>query len=259
MTGRLRARRTPRLIALAPLFVASLACADEPAPTHDPIATLLPTRQAHLIVDAPAGARVTAGDEVDTILPAAPFELPAGVHEVKISLPGYYTRKETLRIAERETRTLIAPLKPKTRRAAVARALVHPGWSSHYMERRASTFAFLGAAAIAAGGAVFYDAKMQDRVDEFEAVDARYASAVSASEVAALAIARDAAYEEIRDAEDFRGICLMALAGTYAVGLAEAALRFPWSAENRRVEIGPRIEELSPGEIRVTFLSTSRR
>ncbi len=248
-----------RLIALPPLFVASLACADEPAATHDPIATLLPTRQAHLIVEAPAGARVDAGDAAEAILPAAPIELSAGVHEVKVSLPGYYTRKETLRIAEGETRTLIAPLQPKTRRGAIVRALVIPGWSSHYREQRVSSIVLLSATAIAAGGAIFYDAKMQERVDEFDAIDARYASAVAASEVAALAMQRDAAYDEIRDAEDFRGICLVALAGTYAVGLAEAALRFPWSGEPRRVEIGPRIDVLAPGEIRVSFLSTPRR
>lgn len=256
----LRALAIPLGFAAAVQFAAAdPARADEPAPTHDPIATLLPTRGAHLIVDAPAGARVVAGDGAATIVPSDPLALPAGVHGVTISLSGYRTRHETVRLAEGETRTLIAPLAPKTRRAAIARALVVPGWGSLYMERGASSMALLGAAALATGGAILYDAKMQDRVDEFDEIDARYRSAVSAADVEALARRRDAAYGEIRDAEDFRRICLVALAGAYAAGIAEAAFRFPWSAEERRAEIGPRIDALTPGEMRVTFVSISGR
>lgn len=248
-----------RLAALASLAFAGAARADEPASTHDPIATLLPTRKAHLIVAAPAGARVATGNDRETILPAPPIELPAGVHHVTISLSGYRSRKETLRIGEGETRTLVAPLAPKTRHGAILRALAVPGWGSHYMEQRASSLAIFGGAAIAAGGAILFDATMRDRIDEFEEIDARYSSAVSGADIEAIARQRDAAYDDIGEAEDLRGICLIALAGAYAVGIAEAALRFPWSGEDRRAEIGPRIDALAPGEIRMTLLSISRR
>lgn len=200
---------------------AAAARADEPAQeTHGG------DGDARLIVETTRGARVRVGDVEAT----APCEIPlaAGAHRVGITLRGHHARREGVRLARGESRTLIAPLAAKTRGGAIARAALAPGWGSRYMERRGTAWA-LGAAGLAAAtAAIVFDRQLADRTDTYDALYDAYNAAVTPEAIAARRRDAEAAFERADDAHAARGAALAALGAVYGLSILDALFRYPF-------------------------------
>ncbi len=160
--------------------------------------------------------------------PLAAIPLSPGTHEVRLRLRGFMSRAETIRLGEGEGRTLFAPLTPKTRVGALLRAAVLPGLGSRYMDRsrRARILAVAGVGSAVA--ALAFDAEMSDRIDEYESKREAYLGAVTAAEIEAARRDSEAAFDRVEGARETRNAFLIALAGAYAVSLAEAVFFYPF-------------------------------
>jgi hypothetical protein len=228
-----------RLALAAAPAVAQPAIASEPAPI-DPAAA----RPAFLRVESNPGAFVQVDGAPAFPAASASGDLSAGVRNVRVYLSGYMSRTEHVRLAPGETRTLIAPLSPKTRTGAIVRAAIFPGWGARYMEKPRSA-RILGAAGLATLAGTFgFEAMLDGRIDTYEERQREYRSTVDPGAIEAAFRAQEEAYDDVESAETLRDVFRAALVGTCALSVAQAIFRFPWSSE--RVEVGARFDAPAP-------------
>jgi len=229
---------------------------------------------ARLTIETTPGARLAFdGSPAPTPIEGAQSARPmsAGVHTIRIERRGYMARTEQILLERGESRTLFAPLAPKTRRGAIARATLVPGWGSHYMDRPAVGWGLAAAAVAGAAGAIAYDRQMAGRVDDYESRLAEYGQAVVPERQEETYRAAQEAFGKVDDSRSARNASIAILAGAYALSVAEALFRYPFSRERDdapgadRGSLGPRLDDTSSacsfasGGARITLLRVSLR
>lgn len=215
-------------------------------------------RPARLIVDTNSKARIETY-RFKGLAPGIPISLPPGKHSVRISRPGYTSRTESVRLDAGETRTLVAPIDPKSQRGAITRAVLFPGWGALYMEEPQTAQALLLLTGLAVAGAVYYDHEMQDRIDDYGEDLARYQSAISGAEAEEAWNAVEAADDDVDQAETIRNALVIGAISVHALGVAQAVFKYPWHDGEAQVSLSPRLDALTRDAVRVSLVSLAPR
>lgn len=130
--------------------------------------------------------------------------------------------------------TVWMTLRPKSVLLAGARSLLVPGWGQFYDDHPARGWIYLGAVAAAGITLAVFATHYSDRVDDYDAADARYQSAGTLDAVAAAFADRKRASERAEDAYRRRQIALGVTGGLWGLSLLDAA----FSAESGRAPVG---------------------
>lgn len=181
-----------------------------------------------MIESRPSGATVTIEGEIIGKTPCSfPYQL-SGRYRLYAEKRGYETVSRDIDFGARKIETITFMLTPKTRKMAVARSLVFPGWGQDYTEQKTKSRILQ----VLEGGAMLSLAyahnQFTQRQDEYNARVADYRSAsrqLALEPEAWLAVRR--AHDRYQQAETWRRAALFSLAGLHAFNFLDALFVFP--------------------------------
>ncbi len=173
---------------------------------------------ASLDLSGPSGATVFVdGEEVGTLPLAEALPLTKGTHGLEVRLAGFQNHYEQLRVLKEDSELVLnLSLLPLQRWRAVGYSAVLGGLGQLYEGRSRRGWIMMGLQLGTAIVASYGEARFQNRRDEYEILDRKYADAVAPNEIASLRADRDAVYQDMDSAETLRNA---ALAGVVAIGL----------------------------------------
>jgi len=184
------------------------------------------------IVTIPQGAEVSLEGDVilSGVSPVRFRQMIVGKYNLVVKKAGYESYNKQVIIDPFTPTEIEVRLKSKTKSKALIRSLLIPGWGQRYADRKAKgnilTVLAVGAAATFAYAELDY----QDKKDDFEAKQIEYDEIVSGGTIEELnqfypgfLSTRDKAY----DAETFRRVSFVTLAGIYAINLIDILFFFP--------------------------------
>ncbi len=181
-----------------------------------------------LTVRAPLGAEIRVDGTVIGQAPIPPITLAEGEHEVEARLRGYISRTTGYYARPIRGETLIFYLNRKTKRGALTRSALIPGWGSYYGDRTATGITWFVVEAGIIAYAFSQDSRFSDDLLAFESAVATYEAAVTDVDIAAARRDRDAAYDELSATEDRRDRAIWAAVGVHVLSMADAWFRFPF-------------------------------
>jgi hypothetical protein len=205
------------------LLPAALVLLASPVPAARAQQAAAPGSVTMLSRPAGVGFRL-AGEEV--VSGRTPMTLQRGLsgrYRVTGFERGFESWKRRITLDGGRADTVWMTLRPKSALLAGARSLLVPGWGQFYSDHPARGLVCM-AAAVGAGVtlAVFAD-RYRQRVDEYDAADARYKSAGTLDALTATFAERQWASRRAEDAYDLRQIAFGAACGVWGVSLLDAA------------------------------------
>ncbi|NNE08761.1 MAG: PEGA domain-containing protein [Gemmatimonadetes bacterium] len=195
------------------------------------VAALAPAARAdepRLTVRAPLGAEILVDGNLIGRAPIPPITLVEGKHEVEARLRGYMSRTAGYYARPIRGESLIFYLHRKTKRGALMRSALIPGWGSHYGDRTRTGIAWFVAEASLVAYAFSQDSQFGDDLIAYEAAVETYEAAVTDEEIAATRRDRDAAYDDLTSTENRRDRAIWAAVSVHVLSMADAWFRFPF-------------------------------
>lgn len=204
------------------------------------------TRGAHVWID---------GKSLGTP-PVLGLRLSEGPHELSMKKPGFEGENRKLWLNPTRVVTDVIYLHQKRRRDAAWRALILPGWGTHYNENRIRGAFYAAAEAGFLLFAVWENGRFEDRLRLYEDADTAYREAVTDGEIERKGALREEAYDDMKLCESHRDDALLGAVLVYGVSLLDAFVLFPfgddpppgrvalhpvWRAETNRTDIALRI------------------
>ena len=195
------------------------------------IAAFAPAARAdgpRLTVRAPLGAEIRVDGNLIGRAPIPPITLAEGKHEVEARLRGYISRTTGYYARPIRGESLIFYLNRKTKRGALMRSALIPGWGSHYGDRTRTGIAWFAVEASLVAYAFSQDSQWSDDLIAYEAAVETYEAAVTDEEIAATRRERDAAYDDLGSTENRRDRAIWAAVSVHVLSMADAWFRFPF-------------------------------
>lgn len=207
------------------------------------------------IVTVPQGAEVSLEGDVilSGVSPVRFRQMIVGKYNLVVKKAGYETYSKDVIIDPFTPTEIEVRLKTKTKTKALIKSLLIPGWGQRYGDRKTKGNILSILAVGAAATFAYAELDFQDKKDEFKAKQAEYDEIVSTGTVEELnqfypefLSARDEAY----DAETFRRISFVTIAGVYAINIIDILLFFPNDRDAisiKGLSISPQISPESNG------------
>jgi hypothetical protein len=188
------------------------------------------SQAATLQVRGNPGAQLYIDGELRGTLPLSePLVLAPGVYELRVSLPGYISHSETIRLVDQSTALdLGIDLQPLSRWKATTFSVILAGLGQIYQGRKAIGWTFMALEVGAVLTAVWAENQFKQYRDDYDVAYRKYQQAIAPSEIARLRSESETAYEDMESAEQVRNIALYSAVGIVVVSAVEA-----WIAHDR--------------------------
>lgn len=132
--------------------------------------------------------------------------LPAGWHTIKISNPGFESKKIKVKLDANESKTVDLSLLPKTKNKAVLFSAVLPGLGQYYQEKYIRSWVYGLSFLSAIGGSITYTLQYNKAVNDYNDVRQLYEDAIDDEEIEKLRNEMNALYDDVNSYETTRNI-----------------------------------------------------
>ncbi len=142
--------------------------------------------------------------------------------------PGFEGESRELWLNPVRVVTQVVYLHQKRRRDAAWRALLFPGWGTHYNENRIRGALYTAAEAGLLLFALWENGRFEDRLQLYKDADTVYRGAVTDAEIERKSALREEAWDDMKLSESHRDDALLGAALVYGISLLDAFILFPF-------------------------------
>lgn len=193
----------------------------------------------------PALARVYVDGVAAGILPLEqPLELEAGLHELRVELPGHQDFRDELRLnGDEQVVRIHARLLRKTRAKAISSNLLLAGLGQHYMGSPGRGYLYGTAEIVGLLAAIYGEVDRSNHRSDYLVARGNYETAFDADEVERWRGETERTYNDMKDMETLRDGGLAIAVGAILVSMLDAWLLFPEVAASPQPVV-PRVDDV---------------
>jgi len=163
---------------------------------------------------------------IDGISPEGLRLLP-GKYMLRASRTGYEEFNTIAIVRAQDALSLHIDMVRKSRKKALLRSTIFPGWGQHYSEKHVRGNIFMISELVALGGIMIADLVYDHRISEYHDVRNEYENAITLEDIEHYRNKMNDQYSKVENARDVREKFIYASVGIWALNLLDSALLPP--------------------------------
>ncbi len=164
--------------------------------------------------------------------PGEKITIRPGSHAVVFKNPAHQLVKQSLKLGPGESRILELDTRPKTRRSAIFKSMILPGWGQHYAGKSALSVLYPILQVGALSGVLYTINHYNNRVEEYDQSRDAYLSARDVADLESARISMFKKYDDIENAQKQCTLMIAAAAGLWIWNVLDAVI---WPPAQRKI------------------------